>query len=59
MNRELKIGIIGDFDSNRKPHIPTNEAIKHAQGAEHEETTPNAPTLFINCHRRYFLLQHL
>jgi len=30
MNKTLRIGIIGDFDSSRDPQIKTNEALNHA-----------------------------
>jgi CTP synthase (UTP-ammonia lyase) len=33
MNRQLKVGIIGDYDPNLLSHIPTNEALGHAAKA--------------------------
>ncbi len=30
MNRQLKVGIIGDFDPKKLSHIPTNESLTHA-----------------------------
>lgn len=32
MNRQIRVGIIGDYDPNRLSHIPTNQALKHAAG---------------------------
>ena len=33
MNREIKVGIIGDYDPHRRYHIATNEAFGHAATA--------------------------
>jgi CTP synthase (UTP-ammonia lyase) len=33
MNQPVKVGIIGDFDPNRRSHIATNEALGHAATA--------------------------
>ena len=33
MNQPLKVGIIGDFDPNRRSHIATNEALSHTARA--------------------------
>jgi CTP synthase (UTP-ammonia lyase) len=33
MNQPVKVGIIGDFDPNRRSHIATNEALGHATTA--------------------------
>ena len=33
MDKPLRIGIIGDFDTNRRTHIATNEALKHTAKA--------------------------
>ena len=33
MNQLLKVGIIGDFDANRRSHTATNEALNHAATA--------------------------
>jgi CTP synthase (UTP-ammonia lyase) len=33
MDQPLKIGIIGDFDQNRKSHTATEEALNHAANA--------------------------
>ena len=33
MNRQLKVGIIGDYDPSRISHIPTNQALGHAAEA--------------------------
>ncbi len=33
MDKPLRIGIIGDFDTNRHSHIATNEALKHTAKA--------------------------
>ena len=33
MHQPLKVGIIGDFDPNRRSHIATNEALSHAATA--------------------------
>jgi CTP synthase (UTP-ammonia lyase) len=30
MDKPLKIGIIGDFDPNRRSHVATNKALNHA-----------------------------
>jgi CTP synthase (UTP-ammonia lyase) len=33
MNPPLRIGVIGDFDPNRRSHTATNEALSHAARA--------------------------
>lgn len=33
MDQEVKVGIIGDYDPNRRYHIATNEALGHAAAA--------------------------
>jgi CTP synthase (UTP-ammonia lyase) len=33
MNQEVEIGIIGEFDPDRRYHIATNEALNHAATA--------------------------
>jgi len=33
MNQVIKVGIIGDYDPNRRYHIATNEALEHAATA--------------------------
>ena len=33
MDREVKVGIIGDYDPHRQYHIATNEALGHAATA--------------------------
>ncbi len=33
MNQPLTVGIIGDFDSQRRSHIATNDALSHAATA--------------------------
>jgi len=33
MNQLLTVGIIGDFDPQRRSHIPTNDALRHAATA--------------------------
>ena len=30
MNKQLEVGIIGDYDENLRSHIATNEALNHA-----------------------------
>jgi hypothetical protein len=29
MDQELNVGVIGDFDPNRLPHVPANSPLKH------------------------------
>ncbi len=33
MNQLLRVGVIGDFDPNRRSHTATNEALSHAARA--------------------------
>jgi len=33
MNQQVEVGIIGEYDPNRRYHIATNEALNHAAAA--------------------------
>jgi len=41
MNKEVKVGIIGDYDPHSRYHIATNEALGHAATALGISLTPS------------------